>query len=142
MTKNYKNSETITLRCRIFRKNKFQASITVPIHQTTSFQLNSTDHSSNLFSLKEFGNIYTRVMNPTTNVLEKSLFQLERGIGPLCVSSGQAATTFAIQNLCNYGDNTATLTDFYGDIINLFNNTSNLWVLKLDMISLQIQKIF
>ena len=62
-------------------------------------------------------------MIPTTYVLEERLSQLERGIGSLCVSSGQAATTFAVQNLCNYGDNIVDSTDLYGGTINLFNNT-------------------
>jgi len=69
----------------------------VPIHQTTSYQFKNTEHAANLFGLKEFGNIYTRLMNPTNDVVEQRLAALEGGVGGLVVSSGQAAETFAIQ---------------------------------------------
>ena len=96
---NYLNSETIGLHGGSFRKDDVQTSVAVPIHQTSSFQFNSTDHAANLFELKEFGNIYTRSMNPTTNVREEGLPLKE--VASLSVSSGQAASAFVIQNLCN-----------------------------------------
>jgi len=120
---NYLNSETIGLHGGSFRKDDVQTSVAVPIHQTSSFQFNSTNHAANLFGLKEFGNIYTRIMNPTTNVLEERIAALEGGAASLCVSSGQAASAFVVQNLCNSGDNIIASTDLYGGTINLFNNT-------------------
>ena len=74
----------------------------VPIYQTTSFQFRDTDHAAKLFSLQEFGNIYTRLMNPTTDVFEKRIAELDGGVGALAVSSGQAATTLAVLTLQGY----------------------------------------
>ena len=102
---NYLNSETIGLHGRSFRKDYVQSSVAVPIHQTSSFQFNSTDHAANLFGLREFGNIYTRIMNPTTNVLEEKIAAFKGVVASLCVSSGQDASAFVIQNLCDSGDN-------------------------------------
>ena len=96
MMSNYLNSETIGLHGGSFRKDDVQTSVAVPIHQTSSFQFNSTNHAANLFGLKEFGNIYTRIMNPTTNVLEERIAALEGGVASLCVSSGQAASAFVV----------------------------------------------
>ena len=76
----------------------------VPIYQTTSYVFNDTEHAANLFGLKEFGNIYTRIMNPTTDVLEKRIAQLEGGVAALATSSGQAAETLAILNIAGSGD--------------------------------------
>ncbi len=76
----------------------------VPIYQTTSYVFNSTDHAANLFGLREFGNIYTRIMNPTTDVVEQRIAALEGGVAALLLSSGQAAATFAILNLAGTGD--------------------------------------
>ncbi len=123
MTNIYTNSETIGLHGGSFRKDDVQTSVAVPIHQTSSYQFNSSEHAANLFGLKQFGNIYTRIMNPTTNVLEERIATLEGGIAALCVSSGQAASAFVIHNLCNTGDNIIASTDLYGGTINLFNNT-------------------
>ena len=95
----------------------------VPIYQTTSYQFQNTEHAGNLFALKEFGNIYTRIMNPTTDVLEKRLAALEGGVAALAVASGQAASTLAIQNLAQAGDNVVSSTDLYGGTWNLFANT-------------------
>ncbi len=117
------NVETIGLHGGSFRKDETHTSVAVPIHQTSSYQFNSTDHAANLFGLREFGNIYTRIMNPTTNILEERVAALEGGLAGLCVSSGQAASAFVIQNLCNSGDNIVASTDLYGGTINLFNNT-------------------
>ena len=97
--------------------------VAVPIYQTTSFQFRNTEHATNLFALKEFGNIYTRVMNPTSDALEQKVAALEGGAAALAVSSGQAASAIAIQNLCRPGDNIVSSTDLYGGTWNLFANT-------------------
>ena len=123
MTNFSKHPETIGIHGGSFRKDETQTSVSVPIHQTTSYEFNSSKHASNLFSLKEFGNIYTRIMNPTSNVLEERLASLEKGAAALCLSSGQSASALSIQNLCNTGDNIVASTDLYGGTINLFNNT-------------------
>ena len=120
---NYLNSETIGLHGGSFRKDDVQTSVAVPIHQTSSFQFNSTDHAANLFGLKEFGNIYTRIMNPTNDVLEKRVAALEGGLAAVAVGSGQAASAFCVQNVCKAGDNIVSSTDLYGGTVNLFKNT-------------------
>jgi O-acetylhomoserine (thiol)-lyase len=94
-----------------------------PIYQTTSYQFNDTDHAARLFGLKEFGNIYTRIMNPTTDVLEQRIAALEGGVGALALASGQAAETLAILNLAGAGDNIISSTDLYGGTYNLFRHT-------------------
>ena len=123
MTTESTNPETIGLHGGTFRRDESQTSVAVPIHQTTSFQFNSAEHAANLFGLKEFGNIYTRIMNPTTNTLEERVAALEGGVAGLCVSSGQAASAFVVQNLCSAGDNIVASTDLYGGTVNLFSNT-------------------
>ena len=100
MTTNSLHAETIALHGGSYRRDETTNSVAVPIYQTTSYQFNSQEHASNLFSLKELGNIYTRIMDPTTAVLEERIAQLEGGLAALAVSSGQAASAFAIQNLC------------------------------------------
>src|SRR3954463_13218440 len=95
----------------------------VPIYQTTSYQFNDTGHAARLFGLQEFGNIYTRIMNPTTDVLEQRIAALEGGVGALALASGQAASAFSIQNLASAGDNFVASTDLYGGTWNLFANT-------------------
>jgi O-acetylhomoserine (thiol)-lyase len=95
----------------------------VPIYQTTSYQFQDTDHAARLFGLQEFGNIYTRIMNPTTDVLEKRVAALEGGVGALALASGQAAETLAILNLAGTGDNIVASTDLYGGTYNLFRHT-------------------
>lgn len=95
----------------------------VPIHQTTSFQFKNTEHAANLFGLKEFGNIYTRLMNPTNDVAEKRIAALEGGVGALVTSSGQAAETFAILNLAQAGDHIISTTSLYGGTYNLLHYT-------------------
>ena len=97
--------------------------VAVPIYQTTSYQFGDTEHASNLFALKELGNIYTRIMNPTTDVLEKRIAALEGGVAALALASGQAASAFAVQNLARAGDNIVSSTDLYGGTWNLFANT-------------------
>ncbi|GAB4450260.1 MAG: homocysteine synthase [Chloroflexi bacterium OHK40] len=95
----------------------------VPIYQTTSYQFQDTDHAARLFGLQEFGNIYTRIMNPTTDVFEKRMAALEGGVGALAYASGQAAETLAILNLAGAGDNIVASTDLYGGTYNLFRHT-------------------
>src|SRR5215468_5228762 len=97
--------------------------VAVPIFQTTSYQFRDTEHAANLFALKEFGNIYSRIMNPTCDALEQKVAALEGGVAALAVSSGQAASAIAIQNLCRPGDNVVSSTDLYGGTWNLFANT-------------------
>ena len=95
----------------------------VPIYQTTSYQFNSTEHAANLFGLKEFGNIYTRIMNPTTDVLEQRIAQLEGGVAALAFASGQSAETLAILNIARAGDEIVSTTSLYGGTYNLFHYT-------------------
>ena len=123
MTTKSLHPETIALHGGSYRKDESTNSVAVPIYQTTSYQFNSQEHASNLFSLKELGNIYTRIMNPTTAVLEERIAQLEGGLAALAVSSGQSASAFAIQNLCQAGDNIVSSTDLYGGTWNQFANT-------------------
>ncbi len=92
----------------------------VPIYQTTSYQFRDTEHAANLFALKEFGNIYTRIMNPTTDVLEQRLADLEGGVGALATSSGHAAQAQAILTLCGAGDHLVTSSRLYGGTYNQF----------------------
>ena len=95
----------------------------VPIYQTTSYVFNDTDHAANLFALKEFGNIYTRIMNPTTDVFEKRIAALEGAPAALAVASGQAAITFSILNIAEVGDEIVSASSLYGGTYNLFSNT-------------------
>ena len=106
-----------------FRSDPATNAVAPPIYQTTSYQFDNTEHASNLFALSELGNIYTRIMNPTCDVLEQRLSQIEGGVAALAVASGQAASTFSILNLCESGDNFVTSTDLYGGTWNLFANT-------------------
>jgi len=92
----------------------------VPIYQTTSYVFNSAEHGANLFGLKEFGNIYTRIMNPTTDVLEKRLAALEGGVAAVATSSGQAAQFLALNNILQAGDNFVTTSFLYGGTHNQF----------------------
>jgi O-acetylhomoserine (thiol)-lyase len=95
----------------------------VPIYQTTSYQFRDVEHAANLFGLKEFGNIYTRLMNPTNDVFEKRLTALEGGVGALATSSGQAAATLGILNIARSGDDIVSLDNLYGGTYNLFHYT-------------------
>ena len=95
----------------------------VPIYQTTSYSFDDADHAARLFGLQEFGNIYTRIMNPTTDVLEKRVAALEGGAAALCLASGQAAVTLALQNIANSGDEIVSTTSLYGGTYNLFHYT-------------------
>ena len=114
--------ETLVLHAG-YRSDPTTTAVAVPIYQTTSYQFNNTEHAGNLFALAELGNIYTRLMNPTTDVLEQRITALEGGVAALSVASGQAASTFAILNIAQAGDNFVTSTDLYGGTWNLFANT-------------------
>jgi O-acetylhomoserine (thiol)-lyase len=95
----------------------------VPIYQTTSYQFKDTEHAANLFGLKEFGNIYTRLMNPTTDVFEKRMALLDGGVGALAVASGQSAITLALLNIARAGDEIVSADNLYGGTYNLFHYT-------------------
>tara|TARA_B100000029_G_scaffold514287_1_gene616497 strand:+ start:4447 stop:5775 length:1329 start_codon:yes stop_codon:yes gene_type:complete len=123
MSKKIKNPETIALHGGEYRSDPATTAVAVPIYRTTSYQFKDTDTAANLFALKEFGNIYTRIMNPTNDVLEKRVAALEGGLACVTVGSGQAASTFAITNVCQSGDNFISSTDLYGGTVNLFTHT-------------------
>ena len=95
MSSSSKHPETIALHAG-WRADPATGAVAVPIYQTTSYQFRDTEHAANLFALKELGNIYTRIMNPTNDVLEKRIAALEGGVGALALASGQAASAFAI----------------------------------------------
>src|SRR3954454_12476628 len=92
----------------------------VPIYQTTSYTFDSAEHGANLFALKEFGNIYTRIMNPTTDVFEKRVAALEGGVAALATASGQAAQFIALNNILQTGDNFVSTSFLYGGTFNQF----------------------
>ena len=123
MSTKRQNPETIALHGGDYRSDPTTKAVAVPIYRTTSYQFDSTEHAANLFSLKEFGNIYTRIMNPTNDALEKRLAALEGGLACLTVSSGQTASTFAILNVAQSGDNIVSSTDLYGGTVALFTHT-------------------
>ena len=118
-----KHPETIGLHGGEYRADPATTSVAVPISQTTSYQFKNAETAANLFGLKEFGNIYTRIMNPTCDVLEKRVAALEGGMAAVAVGSGQAASAFCVQNVCQAGDNIVSSTDLYGGTVNLFKNT-------------------
>jgi O-acetylhomoserine (thiol)-lyase len=122
MTVTSKYPETIGLHAG-WRADPATGSVAVPIYQTTSFQFESSEHAADLFALRQLGNIYTRLGNPTTDVLEKRVAALEGGAAALAVASGQAASAYAVQNLAIVGDNIVASTDLYGGTYNLFKNT-------------------
>ena len=119
----YKNPETLALHGGNYRFDPVTSAVTVPIYRSTSFQFRDTENAANLFALQEFGNIYSRMMNPTNDALEQRLAALEGGRAALSVSSGQAATTFCLLNVAQAGDNIVSSTDLYGGTVNLFNHT-------------------
>ena len=116
------NPETIVLHAG-YRADSATAAVAVPIYQTSSYQFESTEQAGNLFALKELGNIYSRIMNPTQAVLEARVAALEGGVGALALASGQAASMFAVQNICHAGDNFVSSTDIYGGTWNMFQHT-------------------
>ncbi len=117
-----KHPETLALHAG-WRRDSATNAVAVPIYQTTSFQFDSSEHAANLFGLKELGNIYTRIMNPTQDAFEQRIAALEGGVAALGLASGQAATAFSVQNLARAGDNIVSSTDLYGGTWNLFANT-------------------
>jgi len=117
------NPETIALHGGDYRSDPATNAVAVPIYRTTSYQFKDTEQAANLFALKEFGNIYTRIMNPTNDVLEKRVAALEGGLACLSVSSGQTASTFAILNVAQAGDNIISSTDLYGGTVALFTHS-------------------
>jgi O-acetylhomoserine (thiol)-lyase len=114
--------ETLVLHAG-WRADPATGAVAVPIYQTTSYQFQSTEHASALFALQESGNIYTRIGNPTTAVLEARVAALEGGAAALALASGQSASAFSLQNLARAGDNVVSATDLYGGTWNLFANT-------------------
>ena len=122
MSSSTKHPETLALHAG-WRSDPTTGAVAVPVYQTTSYQFRDTEHAANLFALKELGNIYTRIMNPTNDVLEKRVAAMEGGVGALALASGQAASAFALQNLARVGDNVVSSTDLYGGTWNLFANT-------------------
>ena len=108
----------------------------VPIYATTSYVFNNTEHAANLFGLREFGNIYTRIMNPTNDVFEKRVAELEGGIAALAVASGQAAETLTVLNLARAGDNLVSSQTLYGGTYNLFEYTLPKWGIKTKFVDI------
>lgn len=117
-----KHPETIAVHAG-WRRDEATTAVAVPIYQTTSYQFNSSEHAANLFGLAEMGNIYSRIMNPTVDVLEQRVAALEGGVAALGLASGQAASAFSVQNITRAGDNFVASTDLYGGTWNLFANT-------------------
>jgi len=122
MTRPSLHPETIVLHAG-WRADPSTGAVAPPIYQTTSYQFESTDAAANLFALKELGNIYTRIGNPTTAILEARVAALEGGVAGLAVASGQAASAYSVQTLARAGDNIVSSTDLYGGTWNLFANT-------------------
>ena len=115
-------AETLALHAG-WRADPATGAVAVPIYQTTSYQFESAEAAAALFGLQKLGNIYTRIMNPTNDVLEKRVASLEGGVAALAVASGQAASALSVQNLARAGDNIVSSTDLYGGTWNLFANT-------------------
>ncbi|MGC2944914.1 O-acetylhomoserine aminocarboxypropyltransferase/cysteine synthase family protein [Burkholderia ambifaria] len=106
-----------------YRPDPTTRAVAVPIYQTVAYAFDDTQHGADLFDLKVQGNIYTRIMNPTTDVLEQRIAALEGGIGALALASGQAAVTYAIQTIAEAGDNIVSTSSLYGGTYNLFAHT-------------------
>src|SRR5690554_4989169 len=111
--------ESLALHCS-YKSDPTTRAAAVPIYQTTSYTFDDTQHGADLFDLKVQGNIYTRIMNPTTAVLEERVAAMEGGIAALAVASGMAAITYAIQCITQAGDNIVSTTQLYGGTYNLF----------------------
>lgn len=115
--------ETVALHAGQEKPDSATGARAVPIYQTTSYVFNSAEHAANLFALKELGNIYSRMMNPTNDVFEKRVAALEGGTGALAVASGQAAITYALLNITQIGDNIVSANNLYGGTYELFHYT-------------------
>ncbi len=109
----------------------------VPIYQTSSYSFKNSKHAADLFALNEPGNIYTRLMNPTTDVFEKRMALLDSGVGALAVASGQAAITIAILNIAQAGDEIVSADNLYGGTYNLFHNTFSKMGIKVNFVNSQ-----
>lgn len=107
----------------------------VPIYQTTSYVFNNSEHAANLFGLKEAGNIYTRIMNPTNDVFEQRIAALEGGVAALAVASGSAAITYSILNIAGAGDEIVSASTLYGGTYNLFNHTLPKYGIKTTLVN-------
>ena len=118
-----KHPETLGLHGGNYRKDAVTNAVAVPIYQTTSYQFDSAEHAQKLFGLQELGNIYTRIMNPTTQALEERLASIEGGVAALAVASGSSAVALSIQNVASAGDNIVASPHLYGGTYNLFTNT-------------------
>ncbi len=123
MSTSSKNYETLALHGGSYRADPTTGAVAVPLYQTTSYQFQDTAHASRLFALQELGNIYTRLQNPTQDAFEQRVAALEGGVAALAVASGQTASTFAILNLAQAGDNIVSSTDLYGGTVTLFSQT-------------------
>ena len=123
MTQFTDNIETLVLHAGSHRRDPSTNAVAVPIYQTTSYQFDNTEHAGKLFALQELGNIYTRIMNPTTQVLEERLAAIEGGAAALAVASGSSAVALAIQNVASAGDNIVASPHLYGGTYNLFTHT-------------------
>ena len=108
-----RHPETLALHAG-WRRDPATNAVIPPIYQTTSYQFDDTAHAARLFGLQELGNIYSRIMNPTVDVLEKRVAALEGGVAAVCLASGQAATALAVQNLAVAGDNIVSAAALYG----------------------------
>ncbi|MEQ8938569.1 MAG: aminotransferase class I/II-fold pyridoxal phosphate-dependent enzyme, partial [Gammaproteobacteria bacterium] len=128
------NLETIALHQGYSAETTTRAAA-VPIYQTTSYTFDNTQHGADLFDLKVEGNIYTRIMNPTTAVLEQRVAEMEGGIAGLALASGMAAITYAIQCICESGDNIVSTSQLYGGTYNLFAHTLPKQGIEVRMIS-------
>src|ERR1700740_1433671 len=114
--------ETLALHAG-WRRDPATNAVAVPIYQTTSYQFDSTDHAANLFALRELGNVYTRIMNPTNDALEQRVAALGGGATAVARAARPAASALSVQNLARAGDNIVSSTDLYGGTWNLFANT-------------------
>src|SRR5271155_913305 len=117
-----RHPETLALHAG-WRRDPATNAVAVPIYQTTSYQFDSAEHAANLFGLRELGNIYTRIMNPTNDVLEQRIAALEGGVAALAVASGQAAETLTLLTLLKSGDEIVSASSLYGGTYNLFKVT-------------------
>ena len=122
MSQNYKNYETLQIHAG-HTPDAATNSRAVPIYQTTSYTFNNSEHGANLFALKEFGNIYTRIMNPTNDVFEQRMAALEGGVAALAVSSGHAAQFLTFSTILQAGDNIVSSPYLYGGTYNQFKVT-------------------
>src|SRR5512139_3579624 len=118
-----KGFETLALHAGQETPDPATGARAVPIYQTTSYVFKSSEHAANLFALKEFGNIYTRIMNPTTDVFEKRVAALEGGTGALALASGQSAISLALLAITRLGDEIVSANNLYGGTYQLFHYT-------------------